>query len=68
MNITVSDRLGNCIISGRYGAGLNFISKTCHHDSTSIAAAPQRVDEGVIQLLKDDIYQQTTCKLVTDVR
>ena len=34
VDIPISDRLGNCIITGKYGAGLGFSYKHCHHGLT----------------------------------
>ena len=45
VGIPVSDRLGNCIITGKYGAGLGFSYKNCHHGLTIFATAPQAADE-----------------------
>ena len=34
VDITIDDRLGTCIVKGRYGAGLGFNYKTCYHGLT----------------------------------
>ena len=44
VDITVSDRLGTCIVTGKYGAGLGFSYKNCHHALTIFATASQAAD------------------------
>ena len=45
VGITIDDRLGTCIIKRRYGAGLGFNYKTCHHELTIFATAPKGAEE-----------------------
>ena len=68
VDITVSDRLGTCIVTGRYGAGLGFSYKNCHHGLTIFATALQAADEVAMQLLEDDVQREATYKSVTDIR
>ena len=68
VDITVSDRLGTCIVTGKYGAGLGFSYKNCHHGLTIFATASQAADEVAIQLLDDDVQREAAYKSVTDIR
>ena len=49
VDTTIDDRLGTCIIKGRYGAGLGFNYKTCHHGLTIFATAPKGSEESANQ-------------------
>ena len=60
VDISVSDRLGNCIITGKYGAGLGFSYKNCHHGFTIFATTPQAADEIAMQLLGDEAHREAT--------
>ena len=45
VDITVSDRLGTCIVTEKYGIGLGFRYKNCNHGLTICATSPQTADE-----------------------
>ena len=57
VDIPVSDKLGNYIIAGKYGAGHGFSYNNCHHVLTIFATTPQVADEVAMQLLEDDIHR-----------
>ena len=67
VDINIDDRLGTCIIKGRFGAGMGYSYRTCHHGLTIFATAPKGSEESAEQQLADDAQRLATTKTVADV-
>ena len=67
VDITIDDRLGTSIIKGRYGAGLEFNYKTCHHGLTIFDTARKGAEESVNQQLTNEALREATTKTIADV-
>ena len=68
VDITISDRLDNYIIAGRYGTGLDFSYKNCRHGFTIFTTVLQAANEVTMELLENDVHREVTDKSATDVR
>ena len=67
VDITIDDRLGTSIIKGRYGAGLEFNYKTCHHGLTIFDTTRKGAEESVNQQLTNEALREATTKTIVDV-
>ena len=59
--------MGTCIIKGRFGVGMGYNYRTCHHGLTIFATAPKGSEELAEQQLADDAQRLATTKTVADV-
>ena len=60
--------MDNYIIAGRYGTGLGFSYKNCHHGLTIFTTVLQAANEVAMELLENDVHREVTYKSATDVR
>ena len=67
VDIHIDDRLGTCIVKGRFGAALGYNYTTCHHGLTIFATAPRGAEESAEQQLADDAQRLATTKTIADV-
>ena len=67
VDINIDDRLGTCIIKCRFGAGMGYNYRTCHHGLIIFATAPKGSKESAEQQLADNAQRLATIKTVADV-
>ena len=63
VDINIDDRLGTCIVKGRFGAALGYNYSTCHHGLTIFATAPRGAEESAEKQLADDAHRLATTKM-----
>ena len=62
VDIHIDDRLGTCIVKGRFGASLGYNYTTCHHGLTIFATAPRGAEESTEHQLADDAQRLATTR------
>ena len=67
VDIHIDDRMGTCIVKGRFVATLEYNYSTYHHGLTTFATSLRGVEESTEQQLEDDAQRLMTTKTIADV-